>query len=226
MYPNMDTMKSKSNEEQVVDNYRGFVNATIIQDFQKAGGKIHIATEGRSIEQIRLLQIAGHSYFSEKYVQEVSKKWSEELKNGHILHGYGNLQSNKARQACLIFDLIESVGRQTIIEKLLSLKQGGIKIPPICIQVNLGGEPQKSGYLLKQADEAIEKSKLHGLNTVGVMAIPPKEENPIKHFRALRQLADRHELSECIMGMSNDYHCAIDEGSTLIRIGRRIFGDK
>lgn len=226
MCPNIGQIMHESYEGKVVTNYREFVDQPIIQDFQKNGGKIHIATEGRTAEQIKVLQLQGHDCYSEKYVQEVSKKWSQELRTNHILHGYGYLQSNKARQACLLFDVIESVGRDSIIEKLVSLNQGGLEIPPICIQVNLGGETQKSGYLMKDADSAIEKSKDYGLKTVGVMAIPPKHENPVKYFRSLRKLADRHQLSECVMGMSNDYQSAIDEGSTLIRVGRKIFGEK
>jgi len=221
----MNQIENSSLEGKIVTNYREFVNQPIIRNFKKNGGKIHIATEGRTAEQIRLLQLEGHDCYSEKYVQEVSKKWTQELRNNQTLHGYGHLQSNKTSRACILFDVIESVGRDSILEKLKSLHEGGLEIPPICIQVNLGGETQKSGYLMKNADLAIEKSKLYGLNTVGVMAIPPKYENPVRYFRSLRQLADRHQLSECIMGMSNDYQSAIDEGSTLIRIGRKIFGE-
>jgi uncharacterized pyridoxal phosphate-containing UPF0001 family protein len=225
MHLDLGKMMNDSHEEKVVTNYREFVDQPIIQNFQKDGGKIHIATEGRTAEQIKVLQLQGHGCYSEKYVQEVTKKWTQELRTNHILHGYGNLQSNKASRACLLFDVIESVGRDSLLEKLKSLNIGGLEIPPICIQINLGEEAQKSGYLLKNADSAIEKSKLYGLTTVGVMAIPPKYENPVKYFRSLRQLADRHQLSECIMGMSSDYQSAIDEGSTLIRIGRKIFGN-
>jgi uncharacterized pyridoxal phosphate-containing UPF0001 family protein len=219
-------MTLDTHESLVVDNYRQFIAEIVIQDFQKNGGKVHIATEGRTVTQIRALQDEGHVHFSEKFVQEVSQKWSANLGPGNVLHGYGYLQTNKARRACELFDVIESVGRNVLVDKLVKIRNDGGKVPPVCIQVNVGAEPQKSGYLLDEADIAIEKSRERGLDIIGVMAIPPREENPLRFFRMMRQLADRHQLSVCCMGMSNDYHIAINEGSTSIRIGRKIFGEK
>jgi uncharacterized pyridoxal phosphate-containing UPF0001 family protein len=218
-------MKSDCATDMILDNYRQFINDPKVQSFKNSGGKIHIATEGRTNEQIKSLQAEGHVHFSEKYVQEVSRKWKEDLKHGNILHGYGYLQSNKSRRACSLFDVIESIGRDVLVDKLAKLKDNGCHVPPIYIQVNVGAEPQKSGYLIDEVDDAIERSWQSGLHVIGVMAIPPRNEKPLPFFRLLRQIADRHLLSECCMGMSSDYHIAIDEGSTSIRIGRKIFGE-
>jgi uncharacterized pyridoxal phosphate-containing UPF0001 family protein len=142
------------------------------------------------------------------------------------LHGYGNLQTNKVRRACSLFDVIESAGSDSLLEQLRKCLQDEITVPPICIQINIGAEPQKSGYLPDHADAAIYKAMNFGLKVIGVMAIPPRNDPPAQHFRWLRQIAERHFLPECLMGMSNDYHIAIDQGATSIRIGRVIFGGK
>jgi uncharacterized pyridoxal phosphate-containing UPF0001 family protein len=221
-----DSQKTRNSEDVLVENYRTFINQPLITDFLLRNGAVHIATEGRSQTQIGLLRAEGHRSFSEKYVQEVTRKWVPELRETATVNGFGYLQTNKSRRACDLFDVIESVGRDSLLEKLATHMKKGTTVPPICIQVNLGEEPQKSGYARAQADSAIERALNLGLDVIGVMAIPPRYEEPAQYFRWLRRLADRHNLPECVMGMSNDYEIAIREGSTSIRIARIIFNER
>ena len=212
--------------EILADRYQTFMNQFSVQSFLANGGKVHIATDGRRSSTVERLYREGHRHFSEKFVQEVATKWCGKNYPEAFLHCYGHLQKNKTRRACYYFSMIESVDRDSLVCRLHHLKNEGLLIPPLLIQVNTGAEPQKGGYMRSEADRAVENIREFGLPVIGVMAIPPKGQNPREHFQWLRNFADRNSLSECHMGMSDDYEIAIDEGATSIRIGRIIFGEK
>jgi PLP dependent protein len=172
---------------------------------------------------------AGQRVFGENRVQEAAGKWPA-LKtafSGVELHLIGPLQSNKVAEAIALFDVIQTVDRPKIAEALAKeqIKQG--KQLSFFIQVNTGSEPQKAGI----APDAVEvfvglcRDRFH-LNIVGLMCIPPVDEDPRRHFHLLRDLAKRTGLPELSMGMSSDFELAIAEGATVVRIGSAIFGKR
>lgn len=170
---------------------------------------------------------AGHRRFGENYVQESRAKWPalREAYSGVTLHLIGPLQSNKARDAVELFDVIETVDRESLAKELAReiTKQG--KAPRLLVQVNTGDEPQKGGISPKDADRFIALCRdSYGLPIAGLMCIPPAEEPPSPHFAFLGQIARRNGLSTLSMGMSADYAAAIQLGATHVRIGSAIFG--
>lgn len=203
--------------------YRAFMDRAVIRRFTAAGGRVFVACEYRTVNEIQMLMEAGHRHFAEKFVQEVESKWTKLARPSVTLHCYGHTQTNKAARACRVFDLIESLGRNSLLQKLVRLRDAGVALPPVYLQVNLGAEPQKGGYRPEDASAALEAARRSGLDVRGAMAIPPRGENPAPHFRWLRRLTEREQLPECMMGMSSDFHIAISEGATSIRVGRVIF---
>jgi len=212
--------------ETIRQNFERLISGSEIQSFLQRGGKLHVATDGRHLRQIQQLYDLGQRHFSEKFVQETIAKWPLTLRQKVSLNGYGNLQRNKARVACDQFSVIESVGTINLIKKLRSTQDSGHKVPPVFIQVNIGSEPQKSGFPLEDAQLGIDTAQNAGLKVLGLMCIPPKGSDPRISYRKLRHIADKHSLHDCSMGMSDDFEIAIGEGATLIRIGRAIFGEK
>lgn len=213
-------------EECVEERYLSFMDLAVVKEFTTGGGKVFVASESRAEEDIRVLVEAGHRHFAEKFVREVESKWTRLPRAKVTLHAYGNLQTNKSARACSLFDLIESLGRDSLRGRLVRLRDAGVLPPPLYLQVNVGAEPQKGGYCREEAASALEAARNAGLDVRGVMAIPPRGENPAPHFRWLRRFAERERLQECMMGMSEDFSIAINEGATAIRVGRVIFGPK
>lgn len=219
----MSTESLRERAHVLVTRYRAFMSQPVVQRFVKDGGRVFAATEGRAAADILALLSAGHRHFAEKFVQETELKWSHLPRSNVTLHGFGRLQRNKTGRACRLFDSIESLGRDALLAKLIELRRSGIRLPPFYLQVNVGGEPQKEGYSRAAAAGALEAARLAGLDIRGVMAIPPRGEDPTRHFRWLRRFAEQEGLRECVMGMSQDFTVAIDEGATAIRIGRALF---
>ena len=176
---------------------------------------------------IRPVLEAGQRVFGENRVQEAQEKWPE-LRRDYLdveLHLIGPLQSNKAPDAVALFDVIQTVDRDRIAEALAREVKKQNRHLRFYVQVNTGAEPQKAGVLPEQADRFIAQCReKYGLNTVGLMCIPPVAEDPRSHFRLLCQIAKRNGLPELSMGMSSDFETAIAEGATLVRIGSAIFG--
>src|SRR5262245_1247987 len=176
---------------------------------------------------IRPLLEAGHRVFGENRVQEAEGKWPA-LKAEFAdieLHLIGPLQSNKARQAVALFDVIETIDRDRIAAEIGKeiAKQG--KAPRLYVQVNTGSEPQKAGIEPDEAVAFVARCRdVHGLAIEGLMCIPPLEENPGPHFALLEKLARQAGLSKLSMGMSADYETAIAFGATSVRVGSAIFG--
>lgn len=176
---------------------------------------------------IRPVLAAGQRVFGENRVQEAQGKWPA-LKTEFPdveLHLIGPLQSNKAKEAVALFDVIESVDREKIAAALAAeiRKQG--KAPHLYVQVNTGSEPQKAGIEPREAVAFVKRCRdVHGLAIEGLMCIPPLEENPGPHFALLEKLAREAGLEKLSMGMSGDYELAIAFGATNVRVGSAIFG--
>lgn len=172
---------------------------------------------------------AGHRVFGENYVQEARAKWPA-LKEAHPdlrLHMIGPLQSNKAKDAVALFDVIETVDRESLAKELGReiTRQG--RTPALLVQVNTGEEPQKGGVMPGEADAFLAMCReRHGLAISGLMCIPPAEQPPSAHFALLAQIARRNRLPTLSMGMSADYAAAIQLGATHVRIGSAIFGPR
>jgi len=172
---------------------------------------------------------AGIKHFGESRVQEAKPKIEQlqRLEPDITWHMVGHLQTNKAKTAADIFDIIHSVDSLKLAETLNSCSP---KRLPILIQVNVSAEATKGGFMLSEVPEAVKQiGKLSNLEVQGLMTIAPWVENteevrPV--FRQLRQLRDALGLKHLSMGMSDDFEVAIEEGATLVRIGRAIFGER
>ncbi|MGX9966578.1 YggS family pyridoxal phosphate-dependent enzyme [Roseomonas sp. F4] len=171
----------------------------------------------------------GQTVFGENRVQEAATKFPA-LRPDHPalrLHLIGPLQTNKARDAVRIADVIESLDRPKLALALREAMVKEARQPSFLIQVNIGDEPQKAGIARAEADAFIRACREeHGLNVTGLMCIPPVEGDPRPYFAALATMAGRHGLGTLSMGMSGDFEAAIAEGATHIRVGTAIFGGR
>jgi pyridoxal phosphate enzyme (YggS family) len=188
-----------------------------------------VVTKGRSLSDIEKIINAGHFNFGENRVQESIDKWSDFLKlNTSIkLHFIGKLQSNKVKDVVRHFSFVHSLDNEKLALKLSNEEKIQKKNLSYFIQVNLGEENQKSGILKHDLPRFVNYCKNDlKLNIVGLMCLPPIDQNSEKYFKELKQLASDNNLIELSMGMSNDYISAINNGSTFVRIGSGIFSEK
>jgi pyridoxal phosphate enzyme (YggS family) len=169
---------------------------------------------------------AGQRVFGENYVQEAAGKWPawRAAFPGVGLHMIGPLQTNKLNAALDLFDAIHTLDRPSLAQKLARQVQARGHCPQLFVQVNTGAEPQKAGILPDDADAFIADCRALGLTLSGLMCIPPEDQDPVPHFRALRAIAARNGLAGLSMGMSADFETAIAEGATHVRVGSAIFG--
>ena len=176
----------------------------------------------------RVLKVldAGHLEFGENYVQEAAAKWPPWRENYTQLklHMLGPLQTNKARQAIELFDCIHSLDRPKLANTIARLAQELGKCPELFIQVNTGAEMQKAGIMVTDLENFINDCRAMDLPILGLMAIPPVEEEVSLHFALLKKLADNNGLTGLSMGMSYDFEKAISFGATHVRVGSAIFG--
>ena len=171
----------------------------------------------------------GQKYFGENRVQEAQLRWVSKLKNYENieLRLIGPLQTNKIKQALNLFDVIETIDREKLANEIAIKINNDSKTKSFYIQINTGNETQKSGIDPLQADNFIKYCKQDlKLPIVGLMCIPPLEEEPSMHFALLKKIAERNSLQELSMGMSNDYNEAIKFGATSVRVGSLIFGSR
>lgn len=169
----------------------------------------------------------GHRIFGENRVQEAEGRWTDRRASvpDLELHLIGPLQSNKIRPALALFDAIHTVDRDRLARRLADGFAETGRPLPCFVQVNTGEEPQKAGCLPADADAFIAKCRnTYDLPLVGLMCIPPVEEEPSLHFALLRKIAERNGLNGLSMGMSADFETAIAFGATHIRVGSAIFG--
>lgn len=181
------------------------------------------------VEGIEPVIAAGQRVFGENYVQEARAKWPDlrDRWDDIHLHLVGPLQSNKAREAVALFDVIQSLDRASLAEALAKAIEKAGRCPRLFIQVNTGDEPQKGGVGTAEADAFIDACRTRwGLAVEGLMCIPPAEDPPSPHFALLREIARRHGLKSLSMGMSADFEAAIQLGATHVRVGSAIFGSR
>jgi hypothetical protein len=170
---------------------------------------------------------AGQLIFGENRVQEAQSKFPA-LRAAHPalrLHLIGALQTNKARDAVRLADVIESLDRPKLAAALAEAMAKEDRRPALLVQVNTGDEPQKAGVPRAGADAFLRACREeHGLPVEGLMCIPPQDTDPRPHFAFLAGLAARHGLRTLSMGMSGDFEAAIMEGATHVRVGTALFG--
>jgi len=182
-----------------------------------------------SADAVRPVILAGQRVFGENRVQEAMAKWPalrEEFPDID-LRLIGPLQSNKAREAVALFDVIETVDREKIAAELAKETRRQGKALRLYVQVNTGLEPQKAGIDPREAVAFVARCReVHNLAIEGLMCIPPVEENPGPHFALLEKLAREAGVDKLSMGMSGDYETAIAFGATSVRVGSAIFGSR
>src|SRR5476649_2432127 len=178
-------------------------------------------------ERVRELLAVGQRVFGENRVQEAEEKFPA-LKAEYPdleLHLIGPLQTNKARDAVALFDVIQSVDRDRLAATLAKEMEKAGKRPACFIQVNTGEEPQKAGVLPADVDAFVATCRdTYELPVVGLMCIPPVDEEPALHFALLAKIAARLGLAGLSMGMSADYEAAVRLGATHVRVGSALFG--
>ena len=211
---------------------------TIVERFDKIKSNITLAKPIKSVniiavsktfslDHIRPLLEYGHNHFGENKVQEASAKWSELKKtNPNLkLHMIGKLQSNKAKDAVKIFDYIHSLDNKKLADSLAKHQRNLNKVIQYFIQVNIGNEIQKSGIPVSELDPFYNYCINEiNLKIIGLMIIPPNDNNPAKYFKSLNELNKSLALNDLSMGMSSDYLDAIKHEATFVRIGSSIFG--
>jgi pyridoxal phosphate enzyme (YggS family) len=188
-----------------------------------------VVSKGRLLDDIQKIINLGHLHFGENRVQESIDKWEKILKiNTSIkLHLIGKLQTNKVKEVIKLFSYVHSLDNDKLALKI-SVEENNYKKKLFhFVQVNLGEESQKSGISKQDLSNFIKYCKNDlKLNIIGLMCLPPINEDSERYFKELRQLAIDNNLKELSMGMSNDYISAIKNGSTFIRIGSAIFEEK
>ncbi len=181
------------------------------------------------INEILPLINHGHIHFGENKVQEANEKWTDILNDfKHLkLHMIGKLQTNKVKMVIPIFDYIHSLDNLKLAEKISNEQLKKNKQLKIFIQVNIGNEDQKNGIEIDKLDNFYKTCTENlGLNIIGLMCLPPINVGVNKYFELMKKLSDHLKLKNLSMGMSNDYLSAYKSGSTYLRIGSKIFGER
>ena len=181
-----------------------------------------------TLDKIKPLIDFGHKHFGENKVQEAKDKWLNVKQNNPNLrlHMIGKLQTNKVKDAIKLFDYIHSVDNEKLASALAKCENSAGKKNKYFIQVNIGNETQKSGINIDKLSDFYSFCKKISLNVIGLMCIPPNDKNPKKYFIEIAKLNKSLKLDQISMGMSHDFQEAIQYGSTFIRIGSAIFGDR
>jgi len=213
---------------------------TIVERFEKIKSKISslkpikpvdiiAVSKTFDLNYIKPLISHGHLHFGENKVQEAKSKWTElkKEKQNLKLHMIGKLQSNKAKDAVELFDYIHSVDNQKLADALAKHQMNLNKNLKYFIQVNIGNEIQKSGIPVSELDPFYNYCVNDiNLEVIGLMVIPPLNQNAEKYFKSLNELNKLLALENLSMGMSADYIDAIKYGSTFVRVGSSIFGSR
>jgi pyridoxal phosphate enzyme (YggS family) len=187
-------------------------------------------SKAKPVSDIAAVYELGHRDFGENRAQEMAEK-AAVLPTDIRWHFVGALQTNKARMVRPITHLLHSMDREALAG---AWAKGNDLPPPVLLQVNTGQEPQKSGVMPAKARETLETIAAMGVEVLGLMAIPPITDDPEEqrpHFALLRRLRDdlardHPSVEELSMGMTDDFEVAVEEGSSIIRVGRAIFGER
>ena len=190
--------------------------------------KIIAVSKTFAIDKILPLINHGHIDFGENKVQEAVNKWTDiKIKNPNIrLHMIGKLQTNKVKFAVKLFDFIHSVDSLKLAKKIADEQKKINKDIKIFLQVNIGNESQKSGINKFELNDLILYCKDLNLNLMGLMCIPPEDNDRSFYFKEMNNLNKQFKFSELSMGMSSDYLQAIQNSATYLRIGSSIFGNR
>ena len=199
------------------------------KEYGRDGENVNLICVSKTVEAERIVPVlsSGQRLFGENRVQEAASKWPELKKQfpGVELHLIGPLQTNKVGQAVETFDVIQTVDREKLARALSREMEKTKKQLPVYVQVNTGLEQQKAGVDPEGADKfialCVDELKL---NVVGLMCIPPVDEDPSPHFALLKKIARRNNIKNLSMGMSGDFETAIQFGATHVRVGSAIFG--
>ena len=198
-------------------------------DFINYNPNIIAVSKTFSIKDILPLINYGHIHFGENKVQEAIEKWidiKKDFKNIK-LHMVGKLQTNKVKYVVPFFDYIHSLDNLKLAEKISKEQTKNNKIMKLFIQINIGKENQKNGIAIEELDNFyIKCTQDLGLNIIGLMCLPPNDNNTSNYFSKMQHLVNQLKLKEISMGMSNDYLEAIKYHSTYLRIGSKIFGSR
>lgn len=197
----------------------------------RTAGSVQLVAVSKTFEAdaIRPVLQAGQRVFGENRVQEAQGKWPALRREfpDLELHLIGPLQSNKAKEAVALFDVIETVDREKIAAELAKEAAKQSRSLRFYVQVNIGLEPQKAGIDPREAAAFAARCRdVHGLAVEGLMCIPPADENPGPHFALLARIAAEAGVEKLSMGMSGDYETAIAFGATSVRVGSAIFGTR
>ena len=214
--------------DTIIDRYNK-INSNINNLNPKKVVNIVAVSKTFTLEKVMPLIEYGHIHFGENKVQEAQAKWNEiKLKRKNLkLHMIGKLQSNKAKSAAQLFDYIHSLDSQKLADIFSNFENNNEKKLKYFIQVNIGNEAQKSGVPISDLEDFFNYcSKEKKLSILGLMIIPPNDNNHNKYFEHLNFLNKSLGLNEMSMGMSSDYEDAIKHNSTFIRVGSSIFGER
>ena len=209
----------------IIKNYNYISNS--IQSLSKKTTFIAV-TKNQQLDNINLLINANHFHFGENRVQDASLKWKNLISNNSQLklHLIGKLQSNKTKDAFEIFHYIHTLDNEKLAKFFSNLEANSSKKIKYFIKVNIGNEPQKNGISIDKVNLFVKYCIIDlKLNIIGLMCIPPVNDDSSRYFKKLAQLARENNLNELSMGMSNDYECAIKNGATFVRIGSKIFSE-
>ena len=209
----------------VIDQIKEIINKKQL----KTTPQIIAVSKTFPLSQIIPLLDYGHIHFGENKVQEADQKWKDVKKkyNNLQLHMLGKLQTNKAKIAVKIFDYIHSLDNAKLATKIAQFEKELNKKVKLFIQVNIGEENQKSGILIKDLNNFYDYcSKELSLNVIGLMCMPPVDLEVKNYFMLLKKNAEALNLKDLSMGMSNDFEEAVISGSTYLRLGSIIFGER
>jgi pyridoxal phosphate enzyme (YggS family) len=218
--------------ESVADNLRRvqdrIANAAIAAGRRPDDITLVAVSKTKPAEAVAAALAAGQMVFGENRVQEATAKFPALRQEYNLnLHLIGGLQTNKAREAVRIADVIESLDRPKLADAIAAAIAREGRTPTLLIEVNTGSEPQKSGIDRDRADDFITECKVRfGAALVGLMCVPPHDDDPRPHFTWLADRAARHGLGTVSMGMSADFEVAIACGATWVRVGSAIFGSR
>jgi len=219
MHNSLDNLKRVQNK----------VNEIVNEKQLKTYPKIIVVTKTFPFSKISSLLNSGHTHFGENKIQEAEDKWGEvKSKNKNIqLHMIGKLQTNKAKKAVALFDFIHSLDNQKLALKIYQYEKELNKKIKLFIQINLADESQKSGIKLSELNDFYQYClKELSLNIIGLMCLPPINSNSQEYFSEIKKAADRLNLRDLSMGMSSDYEAAMLSGSTYLRLGTIILGER
>lgn len=208
----------------IITNYKNIIN-----DVYAINKKVTLIAVSKTypLSYIKPLIDFGHLDFGENKVQEALNKWSKILADltNLKLHMLGKIQTNKAHDVVSLFSYVHSLDSEKLVLKLSKAEKDLSKKLKYFIQINIGSEMQKSGIHINELKNFLNFCKKeNNLNIIGLMCLPPIETDPVKYFLQLRNMAHENNFYELSMGMSNDYKAAVENGSTFIRIGSKIFG--